>query len=159
MSEVSLRALEPFDIPAVKEMWRQLMEAGATADPRFKPASDAMDAVDAYARDVWLRRFPFPHGWVAQADARLVAFVLGLPLHMLPVLNRPQTSVITDIWVDPEWRRLGLGRRLVERFVGASRDAGYPVFEVRTLQADGRAIAFWRGVGFGDWMVRLSRES
>ena len=158
MSEANLRPLEPFDIPQVKEMWYRLVEAGETADPRFKPAPDAKEAIDAYARETWVRRHPFSHGWVAVGDDRLVAFLLGVPTQPVPVLDRPQISVITDIWVDPDWRRLGLGRELVERFASTSRAAGYPVVEVNTLSADSRAVAFWHSMGFTDWMVRLSRD-
>lgn len=159
MTRSTLRALEPRDLPRVTQMWFELLKCGEAADPKFKPALTATDAIEGYARDVWVRRHPFPHGFVVEAQGALVAFLLGSPTHPVPVLNRPRTAVITDIWVSPEWRGAGLGRELVECFVSASHDADYPVVEVNTLWADQQAVAFWRSLGFGDWMLRLSRES
>jgi GNAT superfamily N-acetyltransferase len=153
-----LRALEPRDLPRAKRMWFELLQCGEAADPRFKPAANAIEGIEAYARDVWVRQRPFPHGLVAEANGELIAFILGTPTHPVPVLERAQTAVITDIWVSPDWRGSGLGRELVAYFVKTVRAAGYPVVEVNTLWADERAVAFWRSLGFGDWMVRLSRE-
>ena len=135
------------------------MGAGAAADSRFEPVPNAMDVIDAYARDVWTRRNPFPHGWVARLEGEKVGFILGLPLHAVPVLSGPRTAIITDIWVEPNYRRMGIGRRLVDAFRRASREAGYPATEVKTLVMDERAVAFWREQGFEDYMLSLKLEA
>ena len=154
MSElISIRPLEHFDMPAVLGMWHALMKVGAEADERFVLAENAVDEVRAYAMDMWTRRNPFPHGFVAQRGERLVGMVLGVPLRSIPVIVGPSIAQISDIWVAPSARREGLGRKLVARFHESCRDAGYSGLEVRTLVNDKRAVDFWRGIGFEDWMI------
>jgi GNAT superfamily N-acetyltransferase len=152
----SIRILEPRDLPVVKRMWLELMTSGSNADSRFNLTPDPLGAIGGYAEDMWPKREPFPHGWVVECNDELVAFVLGLPRHSIPVLTKPNTAQITDLWVVPHRRREGLGRLLVERFCQSCKESGYPSIEVSTLTADTRAVDFWKELGFGDWMVQLS---
>jgi GNAT superfamily N-acetyltransferase len=52
---------------------------------------------------------------------------------------------LEDLFVDPDWRRRGIARRLVRQIVAAARDAGH-----RRLWVTGNphALAFYLAVGF-----------
>lgn len=52
---------------------------------------------------------------------------------------------LEDLFVDPDWRRRGIARRLVRQIVATARDAGH-----RRLWVTGNphALAFYQAVGF-----------
>ncbi len=155
---VTVRPVARADIARVLALWTALNENGADADARWRMAPGADALMLRWAPEIWLLREPFPQGWVAERDGELVGFLEGQPLHTSPVLEQPRTALIANLYVDPSARRQGVGRTLVETFARAAASAGHPALEVGTLTADERAVAFWRGLGFGDWRVVLRRE-
>jgi len=153
--EPRIRVVERRDLKRAVEMWAALMEHGETCDPRWKLAEGARDSMRRWAEELWLGVDPFPHAWVADADGELVGWLDGHPSNPSPVLDLPFGATIGNLWVAPAWRRRGIGRRLVEAFVGRAAAAGYADIEVGTLARDTSAVAFWRSQGFGDWLVIL----
>ena len=151
---MNLRPIRPADLEGVLDLWEALLANGRAADPRFEPASDARAQMRERARDRWFPRDPFPHVLVAESDGRLIGFIHVFPFST-PILNTRGLARIGDLWVDPDFRRIGLGRRLVESVCQFTGEAGYPELEVGTLTADHRAVAFWHAMGFGDWQVTM----
>jgi len=147
------------DAARVVEMWTALMGNGRQADPRWVLARDAGTIMERWAPDTWLRTHPFVHTWVAETDRGLVGFVDGEVTHPSAVLAHTPSAMISDLWVEPDWRRQGLGQRLVRAFLKGARQAGYPEAVVGTLAADTRAVAFWTALGFGPWQVTLYRPA
>ncbi|MBW1878669.1 MAG: GNAT family N-acetyltransferase [Deltaproteobacteria bacterium] len=155
--EPTIRAVERRDLKRAVEMWAALMENGETHDPRWKLADGARDSMRRWAEELWLVYEPFPHAWVADVDGGLVGWLDGHPSNPSPVLDLPLGATIGNLWVEPAWRRRGVGRRLVETFIAHATAAGCTDIEVGTLTRDTGAVAFWRDLGFGDWLLVLRR--
>lgn len=155
-----VRPMERGDLDGVVQGWQALMRAGHEADPRYVIGPDATDAFRARLRGSVFGAFhPFPPAWVAVAEPRVVGFLHGYAMPGAPVLDHPPTARIFDVWVCPDHRKRGLGRQLVEAFVGRARASGHPWVEVGTLARDARAVAFWRSLGFADWQVILLHDA
>lgn len=123
------------------------------------------DAAKSAFRDRWFGRYfrHFPHlVWVARrGDGQgAVGYVLGSlddpardPLFSdLPFLARfaeasARYPAHLHVNLDAEWRVHGIGRRLVEAFSGAARDAGAPGVHVVT-QRGMRNVRFYLANGF-----------
>lgn len=83
-------------------------------------------------------------GWLAEAsrDRRPLGLLLGLRS-----VDRPAEAVVHLVAVDPEFRRRGIGRDLVERFAGQLAAEGATVL-VATCRPDDRiALAFFGALG------------
>ena len=148
------------DVTAVLALWARLNDAGGASDERFVVRPDASADLRHIINDQWLGRFrPFPACYVCDHEGVVVGWVQGdiCPPH--PILDEPPKVRIGNLWVEPPYRRRGVGRTLVETFVQEAQQAGFPWVEVGTLGRDARAVAFWRALGFGDWRVTLLRES
>lgn len=156
---VEIRAMVRSDTSAVLDMLGRLNEAGTASDPRYRLTDDWREWMRAHINDRWLGVFqPFPCCFVAEADGGLVGYVQGDIGSPPAIIERPPTVRIGNMWVEPEWRRQGIAKRLVETYVGAAREAGFPWVEVGTLAKDARAVAFWRAMGFDDWRVSMLSE-
>jgi GNAT superfamily N-acetyltransferase len=153
-----VRPFEPSDLAAVLPLWERLMANGRAADARFELAPGASDAMRAWIRERWAARVPWPACWVAEAD-RMIGFVTLFVAPSSPVIAAPLTGIIGDVWVEADWRDVGLGRRLVEQAVAGARAAGCARFEVGTLANDEVAVGFWRHLGFGPWRITLAAEA
>lgn len=121
------------------------------------PAEDDLASIDARLPDwvdgsgrrarpgrTWFRHLG-GSGWLAEAsrDRRPLGIVLGLRS-----VDRPTEAVIHLVAVDPEFRRRGIGRDLVERFAALHASAGAARL-VATCRPDDRpALAFFAALGF-----------
>jgi ribosomal protein S18 acetylase RimI-like enzyme len=87
-----------------------------------------------------------------EADGDIVGLVLG---HLSQ--TRPDEATVHFAGVHPAYRRLGLGRRLYERFFAAAQMNGRRAVRALTVPTDREAIAFHLALGFealpGDAMV------
>jgi ribosomal protein S18 acetylase RimI-like enzyme len=103
---------------------------------------------------LWLRHFRGT-SWLAEsADGRLLGFLVGF---VSP--DSPTEAVIHLVGVDPNVRRLGLGRQLVERFAEDVVDRGASRLSAVVPADDRPALDFFRALGFrpleGPGSVRL----
>jgi GNAT superfamily N-acetyltransferase len=96
---------------------------------------------------------------VAEAPDGLAGFMATAVAEAHLVLDAPVTLRITDAYVAPADRRRGIGRGLFTAVEQRAHDGGVAVLEVGTLALDGRAVAFWRALGFGDWRMSLQRPA
>ncbi len=148
------------DVDAILPLLLQLADNGFTVDARYRLRGHRRALLRAHVLESWFGRFlPFPPCWVAEQAGIIVGMVSGEPLQVHPVLDQPPTAGISDLWVEPGFRRRGVGRELVDTFREAASRAGYPRVELTTLARDGQALAFWRAMGFEDLRVTLSVEA
>jgi ribosomal protein S18 acetylase RimI-like enzyme len=78
--------------------------------------------------------------------------------HAPPILEETERAEITDLGVRPEYRRQGIGTRLVEAAFAWVRAAGVERIEVQVAVGNPEGQAFWREHGFGDLMDVLHRR-
>jgi ribosomal protein S18 acetylase RimI-like enzyme len=102
---------------------------------------------DGRPRDARLSRVFFVQfaqvSFAFEADGSLVGLLLGLLSHA-----RPDEAVVHFVGVDPAFRRLGLGRRLYERFFAAAQMHGRKAVRAYAVPSDRDAIAFHLALGF-----------
>jgi len=99
---------------------------------------------------LWFRHFSGT-SWLAEADepggsrstGHLVGFLAGfLSQHY------PEVGVIQAMGVHPSYRRLGIGRALVDRFTADARSAGRTTVEAVAWPGSQRAARFMESLGF-----------
>jgi len=142
------------DVDAALDVWSRLMDEGTAADGRYvKGDIEAMRSEMQH----WFACFhPFPPSYIAWDGTSVVGWISGQPAPSPSTVAAPKSARIDNLWVDPDHRRQGLGRALVEIWSQEARSAGFQRLEVATLARDRRAVNFWREQGFGDWLVVLS---
>ena len=128
---VALRTAAVADLPALRQLFRRSSLSNEGDRELMLAHPELVGPTDAAVAEGRTR--------VALAgDGTILGFATGLPLAS-GVLE------LEDLFVDPDWMRRGVGRRLVEDLVAVARRAGAGTIEVT---ANPHADAFYRSVGF-----------
>ena len=156
--------------PLSERQRQQLADALATADRLLRVATMSFDAVDPESDDaIWAlqqyfaeldRRFPtgFDPGNALRGDAPAYrspngVFVVvhsdGEPAACGAVQRVDETTCeIKRMWVRPEWRGVGLGRRLLDHLEQRCRDLGGARVVLDTNSVLTEAISMYERAGF-----------
>ena len=139
--ERSLRAA-PVDIsledPRHPDVVRCFARYAAELDARFDGGFDVGNSIPAGPEELTP-----PAGYCVVARLRDVPVGCGaLKLH------GTAPAELKRMWVDPDSRGLGVGRRLLESLEALARENGVRVLRLETNRALGEAIGLYRGAGF-----------
>lgn len=151
---VVVRPASAKDGPALYRAWNALRQHYATLDRRIRPAPVAeahflADLAEMLARGT-------SAAFVAEVDRRLVGFLSGGLEESQPDRLPERHATVGYLYVDPGFRRRGVGRKLFEAMVAwAGRHEGVTHVEMPVLDADIEAALFWQALGFQPYISRL----
>ena len=139
------------DLPQMLQLWREMMDFHAAHDPRFRPKASP-EGERAWAN--YLREDIFGQAtWcvlVAEEDGKLLGQILGELREPAPVFQPESYGYVTDIVVDPEARRAGVGQALFDALRQWMVDRGASCLRLQVLCSNEASQAFWRSVGCTD---------
>ncbi len=144
---VTIRPVEPRDQEAVARMWQALSEYHVALDTRMPVM--AAGAPQAYAsRLMDVRDDPSTCALVAETDGVVVGYVLGAVIDLTPDLfEHEDVGFIADIYVEPDYRRRGIGRQLFQAVCEWFAQRGVRHIEWQVAVANQEARRFWEAVG------------
>jgi ribosomal protein S18 acetylase RimI-like enzyme len=153
---VSVRRAVRGDAAAIAALWRSLFETHAAIDPAFALREGAeTKLVIAVLRALDDRGAAV---WVAEREGACVAFCTARVEHATTLASEACRVAIDEIAVSAAWRRGGLGRELVEAALAWAKQCGAQRVEVRVAARNTAGQAFWRALGFGDFVDVLDRR-
>lgn len=139
----------------VEQLLRASMIALAVEDPA---APDAQLCLTRYCEELNLRfESGFDseaalaaalHDLAAPAGLFVVARLRGAPVGCGGLILYPEAPVVKRMWVAPEARGLGLGRRLLAELERLARDTGARLIRLETNRVLTEAIRMYRGGGY-----------
>lgn len=136
--EIPIRDAVPGDEPAVQELvFSVLREYGLTPDPGG-PDADLADLQKAYVRHGGVFRI------VTDSGGRIIGCGGLLPAGHGDVELR-------KMYLLPEFRGRGIGKRLLEELIAAARAAGHRRVVLDTASVLTEAIGLYRKRGFRPW--------
>lgn len=92
---------------------------------------------------------------VAEVDERITGFA---SLRVTDSLDPAPYAELTDLFVEPEARRLGVASRLVKYLEGIARERGASHLVVLTGQRNTEAQAFYRSAGYEGYAVAMRKS-
>jgi ribosomal protein S18 acetylase RimI-like enzyme len=153
MVEVQIRQARNQDLEAVLDLWEEMMDFHAGLDERFEPAPDDRDIFRDTLRE-WIageeRRV-----MVAVAEGRIIGYTIGVITENPPIFKMRLYGHVSDICVAPAWRRKGVGRRLFAALRKWFRRHGLTAVQLNVAAFNPASQAFWRGLGFDDYMHKM----
>jgi len=149
----AIRRAGPDDLDVLVELWLEMARHHQDLDPYFRLRPDARGA----ARRLLVRELGDPDAAAWLAGDPPQGFCIVRIDRAPPIQEEVERAEITDLGVRPGARRGGLGRGLVEAALDWVRERGVSRVEIRVAERNAEGQAFWRALGFGDFMDILQR--
>lgn len=144
------------ELEKVIPLWKEMMAFHAGLDPRFRPVPGTEGDFIEYLR----AGLETGEGMVllAEQGEEVVGYIVGHIKSNPPVMLPPLFGYVSDIFVASARRRKGLGRDLFESLKEWFREQGVEHIELHVWHNNSLAQAFWRKMGFRDYLHRLHYE-
>jgi len=150
---VNVRSAEERDIPAIVDLWWEMMHFHAAVDSHFQLREEvaAREAWKKHLReDIWEQE-----EWivlVAEADGELVGQIIGTVRDPHPVYGQEPYGFVSDLVVAPEARRSGVAQALFEALKAWFREKDVSHLELQVAHNNPTSQGFWRAMGCQDYM-------
>ena len=145
------------DVAAVAALWAALVEEHAALDPAFAVRPGA--AAELPATVARLLEAPDARLWVWEAaDGAIAGFCAAQRRTAPPAAAERARVEITELAAAPAARRRGVGRALAAAALAWAAAAGAGRIEVRVAARNAGGQAFWRALGFADFVDVLDRR-
>lgn len=145
-SDLLVRPARPDDAAEAARLWLALQEEQGALQEAFVPSEDAPRR---WANDfeAWVRADDVRCLRVAVREGRIVGLASAAPWYPAPIYRASEEVFMTDLYVDPEARRQGVGRALVEDVLRWARERGATRVRLRVASGNAGADAFWAALG------------
>src|SRR4051794_28432526 len=146
MTEFEIRSAREEDVPVILSLIRELAE--------YERAPDAVVATEAGLREVLFGAQRASEVLLALADGEAVGFAVYF-FNFSTWLARPGLY-LEDLFVKPEMRGRGYGRKLLVHLAKIARDRGCGRMEWAVLDWNEPAIGFYKTIGatpLEDWRI------
>lgn len=155
VDEVVIRPAGIQDADDIAKLWEQLVKYHRDLDDNLPMAVE--DGGIIYARRL-IDRLNDTHTrvYVAEINNAVIGYALGVIVDLVPEMFVQETGgFLADIFVDSDYRRRGVGRKLVNTLCDWFRARGVSYLElyVASRNADGKE--FWSAVGGREIMTRM----
>lgn len=155
MSECLIRPARIGDLAAIIGLWRELQDINAAFDPRLKLNSEAADWFVNYLEEQLDNTSAAVV--VAEKDQRVVGYTFGQVMRR-PTLISGDCGYIADICVHGDARGQGIGRSLHGWLRAWFVAQGITAVELQVVRANPASQAFWRKMGYNDFLRTLRSE-
>ena len=152
---VEIRRATLKDIKEILPVWGQLADFHSTLDPAFTPSTQWPREYGAYLRSLLTRDDAI--AVVAKAEGDIVGYAVGRVTMLPPFFEHRYRDYIHDVFVKPQLRRHGVGRRLVDAVLQWLHQHEVVLVEL-TVAANNDAIAFWKQLGFSVYMQQMKKD-
>ncbi|GLC25269.1 GNAT family N-acetyltransferase [Roseisolibacter agri] len=156
---VLIRPAVATDMPRLGRLGALLVESHHELDARrFLPARDRTPA--DYAAFL-VRQLDDPDVVLLVADDRgdVIGYAYGAVEGYDYMALRGPAGVLHDIIVEPDRRRHGIGRQLLDAALAALAARGAPRVVLSTAAANAQAQRLYASVGFRPTMIEMTRET
>ncbi len=145
---ITIRKIEPGESPQTKSFSRKSMvNSRLVLDIENEKLIYAIVSVEPYERDVPSEDYDYgfddngPTIFFAEIDGNLAGRI-----RMMRWWNR--FGYVEDLVVNPEYRGMGIGRKLLERGIQWARENGYPGVMLETQDDNVPACMLYQSAGF-----------
>ena len=145
MSAVSYREYRPEDFPVLKDMYAQLDEYLRGLTVKLPLPEDVGQVwLDSFERT--LGKFSMLH--IAEVDGEVVGFMLSRVLRVPPHYGGVLVGELTDMYIDPQARRMGIGHELSRLAINWLRDQGVHSVESQSVDGNEGSWRLYEKMGF-----------
>jgi ribosomal protein S18 acetylase RimI-like enzyme len=132
-------------------LWMQSAKEHTSHDPIYSTSPGAERVMQRFLADLTSSRHAFL--FVAEYDGRTVGFVSGELRESSPTFRPKTWASVDDVFVEPNYRNLGVGRALVENVKAWAKERGADGVSLQVAAANERGRKFYEDLGFREVSV------
>ena len=151
-----VRRAGPPDLDRLAALWTALLAHHAGLDPVYRAGAGAEAAWRGVARRLLSR--PDAAVFVSERGGAAIGLCAVEVGEAPPFLAERARAEITELYVEPAARRLGVGRALAGAALAFAGSRGAPRVEIRVHARNAEGQAFWRALGFEAFVDVLARR-
>lgn len=144
------------DLEEIMSLWHELTTYKVNLEPYLTLAKDHIQTAREYLSGKLLD--PDTIILLALKDGRAVGYLMGFLIFPPPVFTPRKIGFINEVAVAEEFRRQGIGTRLVEEALAWFRERGATSLELSVYAKNQVAKEFWHKLGFTEIRAGLARE-
>jgi ribosomal protein S18 acetylase RimI-like enzyme len=154
--QVNIREAAVEDVPAIIELWKELMDFHKERDRLFSRSATGhesfADCITGHISSETSNLF------VAEAGKDVVGYCLAIVERYPPVLEIQEYGLVRDLGVTEKYRHSGIGKRLLEEAQSWFSKKGVHRIEARVAKSNGLATDFWAKMGFTPYLETVFLE-
>jgi ribosomal protein S18 acetylase RimI-like enzyme len=139
------------DAADAARLWMQSAEEHTAHDPIYATAPGAERVMRRFLADLVGRSHSFL--FVAEFAGRIVGFVSGELREGSPTFQAKTWASVDDVFVEPDYRNIGVGRALLESVRTWAKERGADGVSLQVAAANERGRKFYEGLGFREISV------
>lgn len=153
--EIVIDAAGPEDLPEVLDLWAELMVLTSQYNRHYEMIETAKLLQESYLKAFFDSSTAAI--FAARDRARIAGFANVYITKPAPVFKQNTLGVIENLYVLPEYRRRGLGRRIVERAHQYFSDFDTDEIYVNVIVANEASEKFWSAMGYQTQKLTMAR--
>ena len=152
---VEIRRATLKDIKEILPVWGELAVFHSTLDPAFTPSAQWPREYGTYLRSLMTRDDAI--ALVARDAGEIVGYAVGRVTMLPPFFEQRYRGYIHDVFVKPQFRRHGIGRRLIDAILQWLHQQEVLLVEL-TVATNNEAVGFWERLGFSVYMQQMKKD-
>ena len=149
--DLTIRPGRREDAAEAARLWMQSAREHTTHDPIYVTAPGAERVMRRFLADLTSSSHAFL--FVAEFDGRTIAFVSGELRESSPTFCPKTWASVDDVYVEPDYRNLGVGRALIESVKAWAKERGADGVSLQVAAANERGRKFYEDLGFREVSV------
>lgn len=93
---------------------------------------------------------------IAEQEGEVIASMHGTILMTPSHLGGDRVGMVQHIYVEPEYRKSGIAKRLATSWLDKMKGKGVEQFQLHVTEGNSAGMAFWKSLGFEPELAQLS---
>ena len=153
---IQITQLRKEHLPGLIQVWKEFMDFHAAIHPHFRRGKMGHVAFRKHLLDIM--NTPGATIFVALDGKRVVGYTLLEVRQPPPVYNLPISGILSDMAVASEYRRRGIGEKMLAKALEWFRSKGVHWVELSVVTDNIIGNSFWNKQGFRELMKRMYLE-
>jgi GNAT superfamily N-acetyltransferase len=149
--DFTIRSGRREDAADAARLWMQSAKEHTSHDPIYTTSPGAERVMQRFLADLTSSSHAFL--FVAEYDGRTVGFVSGELRESSPTFRPKIWASVDDVFVESNYRNLGVGRALVEGVKAWAKERGADGVSLQVAAANARGRKFYEDLGFREVSV------